>query len=254
MPGMWNGLIWALIGWLAGLVVNVLADGLPARRRVGARRGRLVCAHCDQPQGWRGYALWPRRCADCGRGRLRPWAVEAVFVAATLWLAANPSQRLNAWIALALLIYFGVVTVIDLEHRLILHPVSLAGVLLGGGVGVWLHGWGATLLGGAAGFAIMYGLYALGGLFLRLINRWRAQPVEEVALGFGDVNLAGVIGLLLGWPGVLAGLTLAILIGGVFSLLWLLGQFVLRRYRAFEPIPYGPFLVAGALILLFLRL
>ena len=60
---------------------------------------------------------------------------------------------IGAWV---LLLYFGVVTVIDLEQRLILHPVSLVGAVIGLVVGFWLHGWVDTLAGGAAGFLMMF--------------------------------------------------------------------------------------------------
>ena len=40
----------------------------------------------------------------------------------------------------------------------------------------------------------------LGVLIIKLINRRRGQPVNDVAFGFGDVNLSGVLGLMLGWP------------------------------------------------------
>jgi leader peptidase (prepilin peptidase)/N-methyltransferase len=152
-----------------------------------------------------------------------------------------------------LLLYFGVVTVIDLEHRLILHPVSLVGAVLGLGLGFWLHGWKSTLAGGVAGFVMMFLLYFLGDLFARLIARIRGETLDEVALGFGDVNLAGVLGLVLGWPGIVGGLLLAIMLGGLFSLLFLFVSMIRRRYRTFTAIPYGPFLIASAVLLLFFR-
>jgi leader peptidase (prepilin peptidase)/N-methyltransferase len=150
-----------------------------------------------------------------------------------------------------LLIYFGVVAIIDLEHRLILHPVSLVGVGLGTVFGFWRHGLQATLFGGAVGFGSMLLLYGLGKLFAQGLSRLRKQAIEEEALGFGDVTLSGIVGLLLGWPGILVGLVLAILIGGVVSLLYLLAMLITRRYRPFTAIPYGPFLIVAALILLF---
>jgi len=61
------------------------------------------------------------------------------------------------------------------------------------------------------------------------------------------------LGLLLGWPGIVAGLVLAILLGGVISLFYLLVMLVLRKYKAFTAIPYGPFLVASAILLLFFK-
>jgi leader peptidase (prepilin peptidase)/N-methyltransferase len=74
-----------------------------------------------------------------------------------------------------------------------------------------------------------------------------------VALGFGDVNLSGVLGLLLGWPAILVGLLLAVLLAGIVSLIYLIIMLALRRYRLFTALPYGPFLIAGAGLIIFFR-
>ncbi len=179
--------------------------------------------------------------------------MEIGFIGATIWLWLSPPQNLNFILGFLLLTYFGVVIVIDLEHRLIMHPISLVGAILGLSVGTWLHGLSATLLGGLAGFGIMLGLYALGSLFARGVTRLRGESLDEEALGFGDVNLTGVLGLILGWPGIIMGLVLAILMGGLVSGVYMLGMLVTKRFRAFTAIPYGPFLVAGAVLLLFFR-
>ena len=152
-----------------------------------------------------------------------------------------------------LLTYFGVVMIIDLEHRLILHPVSWVGAALCLGVGWYLHGLIPTLLGGVAGYGLMLGMYFLGIFFTRLLGRKEGKQVATEGLGFGDVNLSGVLGLLLGWPGILAGLFFAILLGGIVSLVYLFFMVLSRRYRMFMAIPYGPFLVLSAVFLLFLR-
>jgi prepilin signal peptidase PulO-like enzyme (type II secretory pathway) len=75
--------------------------------------------------------------------------------------------------------------------------------------------------------------------------RLRGQELEEIAFGFGDVTLSGLIGLIVGWPGVILALFSGIMIGGIFSLGYLLIMIVRRRYTAFMPIPYSPFLVIG---------
>lgn len=240
------GWIAPILGWLGGMLVNYLADVLPTRRRLCAP----FCQNCQSDLGWVNALLWPRRCAACGRPRgWRSWLVEAIAVAAAtgLWLK---QPRLGFWVSLVLVLYFGLVVVIDLEHRLILHPVSLAGAVLGLGVGIWLHGWKSTLLGGLAGFGSMLALYILGGLFVSLIARLRGRSINEIALGFGDVNLSGVLGLLLGWPGVFAGLMLTILLGGLASLIYIVFMLIARRYQAFSAIPYGPFMAASAVLLL----
>ena len=168
-----------------------------------------------------------------------------------IWLwqrSAEGGEFLSGSILLA---YFGLVLVIDLEHRLILHPVSLAGAMIALGAGLWRHNVFTTITGGLAGFTIMFGLYLLGGVFARLFIKRTLTPFDEVALGFGDVTLSAVIGLTLGWPGVVAALLLGVLAAGLFSSAFLLIMLARRRYVAFTPIPYGPFLVLGALLVYF---
>lgn len=244
-------ILWIIpLGFAAGALVNYLADVLPYKRALV----QPFCLACGEPQSLGNYLIWPRKCENCGQNHsLRVWIVEFVFIVAALWLWQFPPQKLNFVLGLILLVYFGVVFVIDIEHRLIMHPVSITGAILGLGIGIWLHGLTSTLLGGAAGFGIMLGLYALGGLFARGMARLRGEQLEEEALGFGDVNLTGVLGLILGYPGILMGLVLAILLGGLVSGLYLLSMLVLRRFKAFTAIPYGPFLILGATILLYFR-
>ena len=239
-----GGLI--LLGWLAGTIINYLADVLPYTRRFS----RPACLACTAAFPWRDYLLL-RPCSAGHKRSLRTWIVLILAIAATLYTAFSPSPRLGFWAGWLLLTYFGVIAVIDIEHRLILHPVSLFGVALGAGYGVWLHGWQSTFLGGAAGFLIMLVLYWFGGLFANWLAKRRGQETDEVALGFGDVNLSGVLGLILGWPGITAGLVGAILLGGMVSLLVLLSMLFTRRYQAFVAIPYAPFLVLAAVLLLF---
>lgn len=239
-----------LMGWGAGALVNYLADVLPYKRALVAP----FCASCSVPQSFINYVLWPRRCENCHTRRAwRVWLVEIVFVGATLWLWLRPPANLGFILGFILLVYFGLVALIDLEHRLIMHPVSIAGAILGLGIGTWLHGFWDTLRGGVAGFIIMLGLYVLGTLFARLVARMRGETLDEEALGFGDVNLTGVLGLILGWPGILMGLVFAILLGGLVSGIYMLAMVLTRRFRAFTAIPYGPFLIAGAMFLLYFR-
>ncbi len=237
-------------GWLFGALVNYLADVLPLRRKLT----RPFCIACDSTQGWLSYLLWPRRCPACQTRRsTRVWAVELFFVVASVLVSYYPPIKLGYWLGMVVLAYFGVVVLIDLEYRLIMHPVSLFGVALGLVVGYLRVGWLYTLLGGVVGFGLMWLLYQLGALLMRLISRRRGQPVSDVALGFGDVNLSGVLGLMLGWPLILLGLVMAVLVGGLVSLLYIVYSLVTHKYRAFMAVPYGPFLILGAFILVFLQ-
>ena len=229
--------------------MNYISDVLPVKRRLVGP----VCVHCYESQTLSNYLFWPRFCQHCQNQR--PWRVglvEILSVVVSVWLWANPHDRLGYFIGFVLFLFLETVFVIDLEHRLILHPVSIFGAVFGFGVGVYLHGWQSTLIGGAVGFLIMLLFYYFGLLFSQWIARRRGEHLAEVALGFGDVNLSGILGLLLGWPGVIGGLFLAVFLGGLVSLLYILVLVVIRRYRSFLAVPYGPFLVASIFLLLFL--
>ena len=234
-------------GWLAGILVNLLSDSLPVSRQISGP----VCTRCGFHLPWSSF-LALEACPTCkSRRSIRSWIVQLSFPAAYLVLGAVPPGRVTFLEAALLVTYFGLVAVIDIEHRLVLHPISLIGVLIGLIVGIRLHGAVMTLVGGAAGFGIMLALFFLGELFAKLLSRMRGQPVDEVALGFGDVNLAGVLGLLMGWPGITACLFVAILIGGLISGIYLAIMVVTRSYRAFTALPYAPFLLLSAVFLLF---
>jgi leader peptidase (prepilin peptidase)/N-methyltransferase len=241
---IWVGVI---SGFIAGILVNYLADVLPYTRRFS----QPVCIHCQKPFHWADYLLF-KTCTHCLANRSRrTWFVLIFFVIAYAFLWIHPASRLGLLIGYLLLVFFGVVVVIDLEYRLVLHQVSIAGGILGLIIGVWRHGIWMTLIGGIAGFAIMLALYYLGDVFARWMARRRGQNLEEVALGFGDVNLAGIMGLLLGWPGIIPGLVVTILVGGAVSLLFLIVLLIMRSYKPFIAIPYAPFLVISTSILLY---
>ena len=194
------------------------------------------------------------------------WIVQIVVIASFLYFWLSPPNALGLPLGLIVLTYFGIIIVIDMEHRLILHPTSKFGAVLGVIVGIYIYspvvGVGyafiKSVLGGVAGFAIMFILYQLGALVARL----RARKMEsagqaddgEEALGGGDVYLMGVLGLMLGWPNIILGITAGALIGGVVALLALIQVFIKRRYAQdslMTFIPYGPSLVLGAFYILY---
>ncbi|MEH0110330.1 A24 family peptidase [Tersicoccus sp. MR15.9] len=159
--------------------------------------------------------------------------------------AAHPVAGVLATLACAGLLALAVVlTVVDVrEHRLpdrlLLPGVAVSALLWvaaftiagpeAGGVGAMLR----TLAAGAALFA--------GYLLLRIVH--------PPGMGFGDVKLAGLLGLHLGaagWAHVAAGTMLAFLLGGVGGAVLLLTG----RARWRTAIPFGPFMLAGAVLAL----
>lgn len=243
---LWIGVI--LTGWLAGAVINFLADQLP---NDDSNLGKPICVKCHLTISHTSYLLL-KQCPKCNvRRSLRTWFIQFGYPVITLLIWLFPHDRLPFLTGLVLLTYMGLVGVIDLEHHLVLGPVSLAGMLIGAISGFFMHGWQATLVGGATGFLIMYAIYWIGRAFSAWMSKRNQQSVEKEAMGFGDVYIAAIIGLVLGWPGVAAGLILGIIFGGLFSGIYLLGMAILRRYRLFTAIPYAPFLIGSTVLLIF---
>ncbi|MRG59610.1 prepilin peptidase [Agromyces sp. CFH 90414] len=130
-----------------------------------------------------------------------------------------------------------VLAIVDLaEHRLPNRVIAPTAVVVAGCLvlasavsGAWIGLWWA-ILGGAAMFAA-YLLLAL---------------ISPGAMGMGDVKLAAVVGMLLGWFGITAwliGLLGAFVIGGVLAI----AALATRRVGLRGSIPFGPSMLAGAL-------
>jgi prepilin signal peptidase PulO-like enzyme (type II secretory pathway) len=234
------------VGFFTAEIVNYLADVLPASGSLA----HPICWNCGSAIPWKSQFLL-RKCGVCGKSpHARAFIVLVAIPAATLYLWKVPAHQFEfPWTAI-LLAYLVLIAIVDIEHRLILHTTSVAGALMGLGIGLHLHGLWPTIVGGAVGYGIMLAFYGLGVVFVRYMSRRRGQAIDEVALGYGDVNLAGIAGLLLGWPGIVFGLLFTILAGGLASLGVIAIMLIGHRYRAYSAIPYGPFLVLSIILLL----
>lgn len=248
------GLVIPLIaGWLGGWIVNYLADVLPVTRRFG----QPTCPHCDTTHPWQDYLLF-RACRSCRRRRgLRTWLVQFFLMAAGVYIWISPPARIGFALGLVLLLYFTMDFVIDLEHRLILHPTSLFGAALGLGVGFLRQGLWSTLIGGAVGFGMVFLFYLFGALFTKMrARRLQAAGLEaddEEAFGAGDVILATVLGFMLGWPLAWFGILFGVLLGGAVSVLVMLALFLSRRFKSWMVfIPFGPFFITSAFLIIYL--
>ncbi len=244
-----------LLGIIVALGVNYLSDVLPLQLRLTAP----TCANqgCQKSYSWSDYLLF-RKCAACGKKRsLRTFIVLGLCIASSLYLWLSYPTKLGYFLSLIALNYFYLVAVIDLEYRLILRPLSLFGLALAALAGYLLHGWLAMLIGGVAGFAIMFLFYLGGKLFTRIrARRIGEDPRQaEEALGSGDVTLSTILGLLLGWPLIWFGLLAGALIAGIVSIIILLVFVMQRRYskQAFNTfIPLGPMFILSAILITFL--
>jgi len=163
-----------------------------------------------------------------------------VFAVFALVITPFPLLLLRSVFALVLVqvIFF------DFEHRLILDRVMFPSMalalvvslspLIAQALGLWRQPWW---------IGIVMGLIA-GALFLILALAGSAIFKAE-ALGFGDVKLAAFMGLLLGWPYTFTAMFYGVVLAGLVAIGYIAWHRSLKG-----TIAYGPYLAAGALIML----
>jgi leader peptidase (prepilin peptidase)/N-methyltransferase len=230
--------LFGLLGLLVGGAIVHLGAALARNEPLTAPR----CAYCTAERPWYQWLALPALvarsdgCRSCAaplpiRDGLLELGLAATY--AYLWIALGPSVRLPIYMAYGTVLALIVVT--DLDRRripnVVIYPaIALAAVLSLFTPGLQAH---VAWLGGLTGLAV-YGMLALGG-------RLAYGPG---AMGMGDVKLACFIGLITGFPLIVVAIVGAILCAGLVSLALLVARLKGRR----DPIPYGPFLVAGAAI------
>jgi leader peptidase (prepilin peptidase)/N-methyltransferase len=192
----------------------------------------------------------PRASGDSGSTCRRPLVVALTGVAfgVIVWWflrtatvgAPSAAERWALGIVIVAFLYFAAISIllvlVDVDtHRLpnrIVGPSYLiAGVLLTAATaltGRWPDMWRA-----AVGMGALYTFY----LLLRM--------VRASGMGGGDVKLAGVLGIYLGWLGweeFVVGASAAFVLGGMYGLLLM----VLGRAGRKTAIPFGPWMILGA--------
>ncbi|TDN93232.1 A24 family peptidase [Microbacterium sp. BK668] len=244
-----------ILGLLIGSFLNVVAVRVP----VGAPLTRESrCPQCDAAiKPWHnipvgGWLLLRGRCASCGEAISPRYpiveAITGVLFAVVAWLmlATSTAPLPATYAVLVAFLYFAAISVvlalIDLgTHRLpdaiVLPSYVVAGVLLTAAC-VLGADWSRLLSAGVGG-AILYAFYFV------------IRFIRPDGMGGGDVKLAGVVGIYLGWLGwgaLAVGAFSAFVLGGLFGL----ALIAVRRAGRRSAIPFGPWMLAGAWVGIFM--
>ena len=236
-----------LLGLAVGSFLNVVIHRVP--RAESVRRPGSHCPRCGtRIRPWHNVPVlsWLAlrgRCAGCGtRISVRYPLVELLTAALFVAVAA----RFGLSLALPAYLYLAAVAValaaIDLAvkrlpNAIVLPSYPVAAVLLlaaSATTGDWA--------------AAVRGLLAMAALYAGYLGLALVYPG---GMGFGDVKLAGLLGLYLGWLGwgpLWVGTLAGFLIGGLAGTALLLARRAGRR----TAIPFGPAMLAGAFVAVFL--
>lgn len=187
-----------------------------------------------------GYGAWVmRRFREPGRPEF-PIGYMQIHLAALVGAWMGPWWGAGAAVASAAL-NLAVQRAVRVPDALTLGGLLVSIVLASSGFGLGLLGSVEGALLGAGAAALVAGVF------------WALQPEpagdeddegDPVAMGFGDVKLAAVIGAFLAWQGLVVGLAVAVVLGAAIGIL-------ARMLGGGREIPFGPFLAAGAVVALF---
>jgi leader peptidase (prepilin peptidase)/N-methyltransferase len=246
-------LVWAAVAGVFGLAVgsflNVVICRVPAGESVVSPPSK--CPSCGSPIRHRhnvpvlGWLMLGGRCYDCDAPISKRYplveAATGVLFAAVTWrlLDMDLTWALAAYLYLAAA---GVglamidVDVKRLPDKIVLPSYAVVAVLLTFAA-LGEEDWWA-LARAAIGAAAMFAFY------FAIVYAYPA------GMGFGDVKLAGVLGALMGylsWSALVVATFGAFLLGAIVGV----ALIVTRRGGRKTAIPFGPFMIAAALITLF---
>ncbi len=255
-------MIAALIGLPVGALINALADDLPETDRVGLPH---------YPDGtprpliaWSGILAFLTNQQTGPDGQRLAWRQPVTELATTILFGLTAaiygfSALTIFWLGVEAILIL--ITVIDLEERLILFVVIIPSCIYAL-IGAVLFNRQISpritfldyIIGGVAGFIVFYLIYLGGKLFIRYMSWRRHEKIDETAFGFGDVMLATLSGLILGWQALLYAFYIAVFLGAAGAIGYILVQRAVKgKYELFTPLPYGQYIVFATLLMLLWR-
>ena len=216
-------------------------------------KGRSFCPHCKHTLCWQdlfpvlSFVFLRGKCRHCKKKisiqyPLVELATGILFVLIIWSLGLGWSLGFGAWdlIKLFFLFYIAsaliIIFVYDLKHYIIPDKVLLPAIIISLIYNfIPPYNWQHLIY-------IFWAVVAAAGffLFIFLISKGRA-------MGFGDVKLAVLMGLLLGLPNVLLALFLAFFFGAIIGLI----QMAFKGKNLKSEIPFGPFLITGTFVAMF---
>ena len=230
--------VFFVIGIITGSFLHLCAYRLPRRKSILFPSSH--CPHCTTRikavdlVPLLSYIWLQGKCRFCG-ARISISHPLIELLTGLLFMIAYLRFGLSTMLIKALLLIslLMIIAMIDLKHYVI--PNKLTALVLLLGLAFVLCTGEPTILSALTGFGAAF----LFLLFLALVSRG--------GMGGGDIKLAAVIGLCLGWPDGITAVLLGCLLAGLVGLLLLL----LRVKNRKDAIPLGPFLAAGALIMFY---
>ncbi len=253
-----TGCLFLLLGAAWGAVLNWFAGSVTEEGEVRLRAP--ACVKCGARLPARslvpviGYFMAGGRCPACRESL--PARVPVVEAVTGILFAALYLKYGLSWALVILLVYSTILIVLfvtDLEQFILPNIVTYPALLLVGLVALavtlthYRLPWAIFFAG--SGFTAVFNnfiLCALAGGLCGALLLFLVVVLSKGGMGMGDVVLAGLLGLMVGFPLVFIALFLSILAGGIIAAALLIS----RRKKRREMMPFGPFLCLGGIVTL----
>jgi leader peptidase (prepilin peptidase)/N-methyltransferase len=247
----------ALFGLCIGSFLNVVIYRTEEEKSFA--KGRSFCPSCKHSLNWKdlfpvfSFLFLGGKCRYCREKISIQYPLVELVTGLIFVLILNFKfeilnqfeifQFLNIifwfYVASVLIIIF----VYDLKHYLIPDNVLFPAIIIAGIYRIFEiclpaigQGFSVSLLNYF--YAILIGAGFFFAIWFVSQGKW---------MGFGDVKLAILLGLILGFPNILVGLFLSFLFGAIIGVLLM----VLQKKEAKSEVPFGPFLIFGTFVALF---
>ena len=240
-----------MIGASVGSFLNVVADRVPDGRSL--LRPRSYCDACERPLSSIDMVpvlsyLWLRaKCRNCKSAiPLRVFLVEAVTGALFLAVYLLHGNGLDFVVVCACISLLVAISLIDLEHGLILDAMVLPSIVVLLILSpFWSEiGFSRSFLGDETIIASLLNSFLSGlGAFLVFLI---IAMINPAGMGGGDVKFAPVLGLMVGFPGILIAIWISAVAGGLIAIALILTKKKNRK----DSIPFGPFMAIGTAVVL----
>jgi len=244
-----------ILGLFIGSFLNVLIDRLPRGEKI---TGRSYCENCKKTLSWKdlipvlSFVYLKGRCRYCHNPLSYQYPLVELltgilFVFTIYYL---PFTNLSTNYLMSSIYYLIIVSSMvvvffaDLKYGIIPDKIIVSTVFVS--LAYIIISTFYPLVSNVPLSILNHLLSAVGSfvffLLIFLITKGKG-------MGFGDVKLSFLLGLILGFPGVALALYIAFLTGGVVGFILILWK---KKSMKFA-VPFGPFLVLGALISLFFQ-
>lgn len=228
-----------VIGLVIGSFLNVVGLRLPVGESIVKPPSH--CPSCGKRLRWSelipvlSYVFQKGKCKKCGV-KISPLYPSIELATAILFTISSIVIGWSKELPVTLLFITLLITVFitDIKYMLIPNRILLffGATLLPLRLFVSpLEPWWSSLLGAGIGFLLLYAIAFL----------------SKGGMGGGDVKLFFVLGIVLGWKGVLLTLFLASLFGTIVGVILM----SLKRVKRRQAVPFGPYIVVAATVVYF---